>query len=86
VPAMELALDEFLPLDVKPHKGADATEVCLYQRESYDVIASPGPQGLTWMTVTLRPGLCEEHGLVMDMEERDAIDASGKRILAVLND
>jgi hypothetical protein len=38
------------------------------------------------VTVTLRPGLCEEHGLVMDMEASYAIDASGKRILAVLND
>jgi hypothetical protein len=44
---MELALDDFLPLDVKPHKGADATELCLYQHESYDVISSPGPEGLT---------------------------------------
>ena len=86
VTAMELALDDFLSLDAKPHKGADTTELCLYQRESYDVIASPGPEGLTWVTVTLRPGLCEEHGLVMDMEASYAIDASRKRLVAVLND
>ena len=45
VTVMELALDDFLPLDAKPHKGVNATDLCLYQRESYDVIASPGQRG-----------------------------------------
>jgi hypothetical protein len=80
---MQLALDDFLPLNVKPHKDATAEEVCLYQRESYDVIASPGPESTMFVRVTLRPGICEKHGPIMDMEATYAVDVAGRRILAV---
>jgi hypothetical protein len=80
--AMQLALDDFLPLDVKPHNGATAVELCLYQRESYEVIASPGPQGVTFVRVTLRPDVCEKQNIILDMEATYAIDVPGRRILA----
>lgn len=83
VTAMQLALDDFLPLDVKPHSGASPEEICLYQRESYDVIASPGPEGMTFVRITLRPDTCEKHGPIMDMEATYAVDVAGRRILAV---
>lgn len=82
VTAMQLALDDFLPLDVKPHKGATAVELCLYQRESYDVTASPGPEGIIFVEVSLRPGTCEKQNIILDMGATYAIDVPGRRILA----
>lgn len=82
--AMQLALDDFLPLDTKPHEGATAEEVCLYQRESYEVIAAPGPEeGTMFVRVTLRPKVCEKGGPLLDAEATYAIDVPGRRILAV---
>lgn len=81
--AMQLALDDFLPLETKPHKGATAEEVCLYQRESYEVIAAPGPEGSMFVRVTLRPRVCEKGGPLLDAEATYAIDVPGRRILAV---
>ncbi|MBZ4416849.1 hypothetical protein [Myxococcus sp. RHSTA-1-4] len=83
VTAMQLALDDFMPLDVKPHKGATEEEICLYQRESYDVVASPGPEGITFVRVTLRPNVCEKYDPIMDMGATYAVDVAGRRILAV---
>jgi hypothetical protein len=80
---MQLALDDFLPLETQPHKGATEEESCLYRRESYDVIGSPGPEGVMFVRVTLRPGVCEKHGPIMDMEATYAVDITGRRILAV---
>ncbi|NVJ09166.1 hypothetical protein HUW63_28545 [Myxococcus sp. AM001] len=82
VTAMQLALDDFLPLDVKPHEGATDVERCLYRRESYEVIASPGPEGVTFVRVTLRPDVCEKQNIIMDMEATYAVDVEGRRILA----
>jgi hypothetical protein len=81
VTAMQLALDDFLPLDVKPHKGATPVELCLYQRESYEVIASPGPEGVTFVRITLRPDACEQQQTILDMEATYAVDVPGRRIL-----
>lgn len=81
--AMQLAMDDFLPLDVKPHRGATPEEVCLYQRESYEVIASPGPEGAMFVRITLLPKVCEKDGPLLDVEATYAIDVAGRRILAV---
>ncbi len=84
VTAMQLGLDDFLPLAVVPHERATPVEVCLYRRESYDVVAAPGaPEGVMFVRVTLRPGVCEEHGPILDMEATYAVDVPGRRILAV---
>ncbi|MBZ4335828.1 hypothetical protein NR800_28740 [Corallococcus interemptor] len=83
VTAMQLALDDFRPLDLKPHDGATEEERCLYQRESYDVSAAPGPEGVTFVQITLKPQLCEKQGAIMDMGATYAVDVKGRRILAV---
>lgn len=83
VTAMQLALDDFRPLDLKPHEGATEEERCLYQRESYDVTAAPGPEGVTFVQITLKPQLCEKQGPLMDMGATYAVDVPGRRILAV---
>lgn len=81
--AMQLALEDFLPLDTQPHAGATAEEVCLYQRESYEVTAAPGPEGTLFVRITLRPQVCEKGGPLLDAEATYAIDVAGRRILAV---
>lgn len=81
--AMQLAMDDFLPLDAQPHAGATAEEVCLYRRESYEVIASPGPEGTMFVRITLTPKVCEKGEPILDMEATYAIDVAGRRILAV---
>ncbi|MCY1040897.1 hypothetical protein OV208_06135 [Corallococcus sp. bb12-1] len=83
VTAMQLALDDFRPLDLKPHKGATEEELCLYQRESYDVTAAAGPEGVTFVQITLKPQLCEKQGPIMDMGATYAVDVKGRRILAI---
>jgi hypothetical protein len=82
--AIELAMEDFLPWDIKPHKGATPGEVCLYKRESYDVIASPGPQGIVFVEIYARPGVCEMGGgPILDFDAIYAIDVLTWRILAV---
>ncbi|SEU34177.1 hypothetical protein [Stigmatella erecta] len=82
--AIQLAMEDFLPWDTHPHEGATPREVCLYQRESYDVIASPGAEGIIYVELFPRTGACEMGGPpVMDFSAIYAIDAKGKRILAV---
>jgi hypothetical protein len=82
--AIELAMEDFLPWDIKPHKGATPSEVCLYKRESYDVIAAPGPQGIVFVEIYARPGVCEMGGGPgLDFAAIYAIDVRTWRILAV---
>ena len=82
--ALQLALDDFLPWNVGPHPGATPREKCLYQRESYDVTAAPGPNDVIFVRFTVRDGVCDAGGPpVMDMGATYAIDVRGRRILAV---
>lgn len=82
--AIQLALDDFLPWTAGPHPGATPREICLYQRESYDVTAAPGPNEMIFVRFTVRDGVCDAGGPpVMDMGATYAVDARGKRILAV---
>jgi hypothetical protein len=82
--AIQLALEDFLPLKTIPHEGATCEEVCLYRRESYEVIVSPGDEeGVFFVRVTPRPGVCEAHGLILDLETTYAVDVAGGCILAV---
>jgi len=84
VTAMQLGLEDFLPLEATPHKGATPEEVCLYRRESYEVAASPSAQeGVFFVSVSLRPGVCEAHDPILDMGAAYAVDVLGRRILAV---
>jgi hypothetical protein len=44
--AIQLALEDFRPRDATPPPGSRPEEACLYRRESYDVAAAPGPEGV----------------------------------------
>ncbi|WNG32426.1 hypothetical protein F0U61_01485 [Archangium violaceum] len=81
--AIQLAMDDFLPRGVKPHAGADPVEVCLYQRESYDIFAAPEADGRVLVEIALAPEACKMDGPVLDMGATYAIDVKGWRILAV---
>jgi hypothetical protein len=81
--AVQLAMEDFLPWDVRPHKGATADEVCLYQRDSYDVTTAPGPEGVLFVRFTVRDGVCNKDGPVLDMGATYAIDVTGWRILSI---
>jgi hypothetical protein len=80
--AMQLAMEDFRPWDLHPPKDATPREVCLYKRESYDMIAAPGPGGLVFVQIWLRPEACEGP-IALDMGAYYAIDAKTWRILAI---
>lgn len=82
--AIQLAMEDFRPWDIQPHEGATPSEICLYKRDSYDVIASPGPEGLIYVEIYPRTGACELGGPpVMGFDVIYAIDVKNWRILAV---
>jgi hypothetical protein len=82
--AMQLAMEDFLPWDTQPHEGATPSEVCLYKRESYDMIAAPGNGGVVFVQIWPRPGVCEMGGgPILDMNANYAIDTLTWRILRI---
>lgn len=84
VVAIQLAMEDFLPWDTEPHKGATPREVCLYKRESYNVIASPEVEGVIFVEIYPRPGACEMGGpAVKGFDVIYAIDVKNWRILTV---
>ena len=76
-------MEDFLPWYVQPHRGATPDEVCLYQRESYDVTTAPGPEGVLFVRFTVKEGVCNADGPVLDMGATYAIDVTGWRILSI---
>lgn len=81
--AVQLAMEDFLPWYVRPHRGATPDEICLYQRESYDVTTAPGADGVLFVRFTVKEGVCSMDGPVLDMGATYAIDIKGWRILAI---
>jgi hypothetical protein len=82
--AMQLAMDDFLPRDMKPELDASPQDVCLQQRQSYDVKASPGFGDIIWVDISLSDGACTRGpGPLMDVGATYAVDKAQWRILAV---
>jgi hypothetical protein len=81
--AVQFAMDDFLPWDVRPRRSATPEEICLYQRESYDVTTSPRPDGVLFVRFTVKDGACTMGGGILDMGATYAIDVTGWRILAI---
>jgi hypothetical protein len=81
--AIQLAMDDFLPRGLKPSHGETPQDICLAQRQSYDVAASPGPGNLIWVNISLAAGACTQGpGPLLDMGATYAVDTAGWRILA----
>jgi hypothetical protein len=83
--AIQLAMDDFLPRDLKLPRDATPEDVCLHSRESYDVFAAPGPEGVVFVRLILGSEACRMNGILFDMEATYAIDVKGWRILAIKN-
>ena len=81
--AIQLAMDDFIPRDLKLPRSLTPEEVCLHQRESYDAVAAPGPEGIMFVRLTLSPEACKMTGILLDMEVEYAVDVKGWRILAI---
>ncbi len=82
--AVQIAMEDFLPWDIKPHEGATPTEICLYKRDSYDVVVVPGAEDLVYVEIVPRDGACDMGGeIVLDLGAVYAIDVKNWRILAV---
>jgi hypothetical protein len=85
--AIQLAMDDFLPWDTQPHKGATPREICLYKRESYDVNVVPGAENLVYVQIFPREGACEsaDDPIALDGGATYALDTRHWRILAVMH-
>ncbi|SET99900.1 hypothetical protein [Stigmatella erecta] len=82
--AIQLAMDDFLPQDREPSRGENAQAICLQQRQSYDVAATPGPGKVMWITLMLSPGACTHGpGPLIDIGATYAVDTGTWSILAV---
>jgi hypothetical protein len=82
--AIQLALDDFLPRDVYLPRDASPEASCLAQRQSYDVEASPGPEGVVWVNISPSPGACRQGGPLLDTGSATyAVDVRQWRVLAV---
>jgi hypothetical protein len=82
--AAQLAMDDFLPWDRKPHEGATPLEQCLYRREAYDVTAAPGPEGIMFVSIFPSPHACDIGSApIIDLGATYAVDTRAWRILAV---
>jgi len=82
--AMQLAMDDFLPRGWEPSRGASAQAICLGQRQSYDIAASPGPGKVVWVVISLAPGACTwGPGPLLDDGATYAVDTASWRILAM---
>ncbi|NMO16042.1 hypothetical protein HPC49_01585 [Pyxidicoccus fallax] len=58
--AVALAMEDFLPLGTKPPRNAAPTEVCAFQRETYDVTAVPGSEDVVFVRFVARADACRE--------------------------
>lgn len=81
--AIQLALDDFLPRGAGYPWGATPQQICLRQRQSYDVEVARGSEGVIWVTVGLSPGACTlGPGPLLDVGTTYAVDTTGWRIRA----
>lgn len=82
--AIQLAMDDFLPRDRGTSRGETAQAICLQQRQSYDVAATPGPGRVMWINLMLSPGACTHGpGPLIDIGATYAVDTRTWSILAV---
>ena len=79
--AMQLAMERFLPWNVRPPAGASRSDICILQRQSWDVETAPGREGTLLVRVSLAPGACYRWGPPLDMESTYEVDVRNRRLL-----
>ncbi|MCY1082963.1 hypothetical protein [Archangium lansingense] len=81
VAAMQLAMERFLPWNVRPSAGASRSDICVLQRQSWDVETAPGKEGTLLVRFSLAPGACYRGAPPLDMEATYEVDVRNKRLL-----
>lgn len=82
--AIQLAMAHFLPREANASWGADAVDICIRQRQPWDVEVSPWNEGVTLVRFSLGPGACQWGGApILDMEATYAVDVHNGRIVAI---
>ena len=83
--AIALAMEDFLPLGAKPARDASPAEVCMFQRESYDVTAVAGEDDVIFIRFAVRGDACRELSgpSIADVPIIYAVDAGKWVILSV---
>jgi hypothetical protein len=79
--AMQLAMERFLPWNVRPPAGASRSDICILQRQSWDVETAPGSEGTMLVRVVLAPGACYRWAPPLDMESTYEVDVRNARLL-----
>ena len=79
--AIQLAMEHFLPWNVRPPAGANRSDTCIHQRQSWDVETAPGKEGTTLVRFSLSPGACYRWGPPLDMEATYEVDVRNGRLL-----
>jgi hypothetical protein len=81
--ALQLAMDDFLPWSATAPRGATPAQVCLQQRQSYDVKAAAHSADIILVRISRSPGACLQEGPTVDGGALYAIDVRSWRVLAV---
>ncbi|RJS17026.1 hypothetical protein DRW03_28575 [Corallococcus sp. H22C18031201] len=80
--AIQLAMDDYLPLDRKPLKNATPMEDCLLRRDIYQVAVEPLPDGIILVGIYARTELCDPNDLSNDVGGLYAVDPKRGLIIA----
>jgi hypothetical protein len=82
---MTLAMEDFLPMWMKPPHDASPRERCVAQRQSYDVMAAPASEGVMLVSFSVRDDACRdvEGPPIADVPTIYAIDTRNWIILSI---
>jgi hypothetical protein len=84
VVAIRLAMENFLPRGTQEPLGADAVDICIRQRQPWDVEVASWKEGVTLVRFALGPGACQWGGApLLDLGAIYAVDVHKGRIVAV---
>jgi len=82
--AIQLAMDDYLPRDANLPRDTTPRELCLHQRQAYDIQAAPLNEEVMLVRITTSPGACQMGRLAApSMGATYAVDTRNWRILAV---
>lgn len=80
--AIQLAVDDFLPREVRPAPAPDLRAPCLSRREAYEVTAAPAPESVVLVRFVVDPKVCQTDDSIEDVTTY-AVDIRTQRILSV---
>ncbi|MBJ6765261.1 hypothetical protein JGU66_31235 [Myxococcaceae bacterium JPH2] len=80
--AIQLAMDDFLPLGRKPPKDATPLQTCLYRRDIYEVMVEPQPDGIILVAIAPHRERCDPNDDSNDTGGIYAVDPKRGLIIA----